>query len=1342
MTESRPTFFNNPLKKQPLRGWLPQLITFIYLLIVAVTFVLTPILAGRWLNVPFLGGFVEQSMVFNGTRPPDPASNWSAVNQGLIFGNLLLTVDGQPVENARQLREVLMQHSYGDTVTITVETRELEVKSYQIELIRFPLNDRMTFFYLLYLIGLVYLGAAVWIFVLRRNDSSARAFAIFAASIGMGLSTIYDLSTSHVLAPLWIMGLALAGGGLFHLAFLFPNQADINRKIPWLRYLGYIIALALTIYAWVRMYGPGDPRAYAVAWQYAYAFAGASIAFTLGWFALRYFRSESPLERDQLRWVLLGSIFSFVPAGLWLIATPFLGNDIHFSPYLFIPLIIFPLAGGYAIQRHRLLYTDYVFSRALLYSAMAVLVAVGYALLVSGLSLGLGTLLAPNMPVFLGLIFFVLALLILPLRQGLQHLIDGLFFRGSRAYQESLKTFSGDLTQAVDLNDIVRVLRRYIENSLQPGHLHIFLFDPLNEQYAAGPDLQGQPTTDLRFSPVSRLVQALSDQHTPLYLGGAIDFPAALQPEQARIHLLNAILFIPLPGRQRLAGWLALGPRHSGDPYTARELNFLEALSDQSALAIERAQVVDNLQRRVQEMNVLTRVAQGVNITITLDDIYELTYAQTTQIIPADEFHLMLNDPESKELVQVFFVKDDERLSEQENIIIPPGQTLEQEVIRQRRSTVTDDYNKECQRRGVVLPQSDLYAWMCVPLNTGAETIGALSLGNRDPNVTYTQEQLSLLQAAADQVAGAITKARLLGETERRARQLSTLNEVTRQLTSTLETEPLLQTILQNAVEILGCEAGSLLLVDSQTDELIFRVVSGSAAGDLLNKRLPPGSGVVGKAVRSKAPVIVNDTRTSTDFASDTDKQTGFKSQSLLAVPLIVKETVIGVLEVINHQDGSPFGRDDQDLLTAFAAQAAIAIENARLYTLTDQALAARVEELSVMQRIDRELNTTLDTARAMRITLEWALRQSGVKAGLVGLVSEEGLQIVTSQGYAAELAPYEQEYVPLKKYALADIVADGQPQRRVLTGEQRGFLTGVRSQAILPIRREGATNGLILLESTEETSVNDEALNFLLRLLDHASIAIANAQLYAAVQAANVAKSEFVSFVAHELKNPMTSIKGYTELLAVGAVGPITEPQANFLATIRTNIDRMNTLVSDLNDLSKIEAGRMRLDFKATPVPDLVEEVLRSLRKQIEEKEQVLHVDLPEDLPQLWCDRSRVVQVLINLVSNAYKYTDRGGEIFVGAERCANQWDPEGAAEVVHLWVRDSGIGISPEDQTKIFQKFFRSEDPKTREAPGTGLGLNITRSLVEMQGGRIWFESEFRKGTTFHFTVPIAEE
>ena len=133
--------------------------------------------------------------------------------------------------------------------------------------------------------------------------------------------------------------------------------------------------------------------------------------------------------------------------------------------------------------------------------------------------------------------------------------------------------------------------------------------------------------------------------------------------------------------------------------------------------------------------------------------------------------------------------------------------------------------------------------------------------------------------------------------------------------------------------------------------------------------------------------------------------------------------------------------------------------------------------------------------------------------------------------------------------------------------------------------------------------------------------------------------------------------------------------------------------------------------------------------------------LNIPAGLSPVWADRTRLEQELVNLVSNAHKYTPAAGEIEVAAEYCPNQWDPGGAANVIHLWVKDNGIGISEEDQKKIFQKFFRSEDPKTREASGSGLGLNITRSLVEMQGGKIWFESEFRRGTTFHFTVPVSE-
>jgi signal transduction histidine kinase len=452
-----------------------------------------------------------------------------------------------------------------------------------------------------------------------------------------------------------------------------------------------------------------------------------------------------------------------------------------------------------------------------------------------------------------------------------------------------------------------------------------------------------------------------------------------------------------------------------------------------------------------------------------------------------------------------------------------------------------------------------------------------------------------------------------------------------------------------------------------------------------------------------------------------------------------IKDRVLGVIEVINRRDGLPFVIDDQNILTAFAGQAAVAIENARLIALTDQELAARVEELQVMGRIVRELNASLEVDRAMRITLEWAMRQSNTEAGLIGMLEGGRIRIMAQDGYEEIFSDPSDGHLSPDLPTIKSAIDSGQPsQVSLITAGEKGILPAAHTQIIIPIRREADVIGLLLLESLSDSQEN---LAFLNRLSDNAAIAIYNAQLYAEVQRANIAKSDFVSFVAHELKNPMTSIKGYTELLAAGTVGGINEMQANFLQTIRSNVERMSVLVSDLNDNAKIEADRLRLDFKPVNVPDVLDEVFKSTKRQLDEKKQVVDMQFSEELPSIWADPVRVGQVLTNLVSNAHKYTPEGGKIVVGAQATANQWDSEGAKQVVHLWVKDNGIGIGVEDQTKIFQKFFRSEDSKAREAPGTGLGLNITKSLVEMQGGRIWFESEYRKGTTFHFTIPVAE-
>lgn len=229
---------------------------------------------------------------------------------------------------------------------------------------------------------------------------------------------------------------------------------------------------------------------------------------------------------------------------------------------------------------------------------------------------------------------------------------------------------------------------------------------------------------------------------------------------------------------------------------------------------------------------------------------------------------------------------------------------------------------------------------------------------------------------------------------------------------------------------------------------------------------------------------------------------------------------------------------------------------------------------------------------------------------------------------------------------------------------------------------------------------------------------------------AANQSKSEFISVVSHELKLPMTSIKGYSDLMLSGATGALNENQTNFLTTIRNNVNRMATLVSDLADISRIESGNLRLEPREVPVWDVIDEVVTLTRTQVLQKNQTVTVDIPRELPKAFCDRNRLTQILTNFVSNANKYTQEGGAITVHATL---------DADMIEIKIEDNGLGMTPEDQQKLFSKFFRSADEKIREAPGTGLGLSITKNLIELQGGKVWFESEYRKGTSFYFTVPI---
>lgn len=227
----------------------------------------------------------------------------------------------------------------------------------------------------------------------------------------------------------------------------------------------------------------------------------------------------------------------------------------------------------------------------------------------------------------------------------------------------------------------------------------------------------------------------------------------------------------------------------------------------------------------------------------------------------------------------------------------------------------------------------------------------------------------------------------------------------------------------------------------------------------------------------------------------------------------------------------------------------------------------------------------------------------------------------------------------------------------------------------------------------------------------------------------AQQAKHKFISHVTHELRLPLTSIRGYTDLLRQGTIGPVNEQQLNFLNVIKNNVERMSALIADLSDINYLETGRMKLNQKLVYLEEPLEEALNTFKDRLAEKEQVLEVDIPEQTLPVYADPARLTQVISTLVSNAWKYTPKGGKITIRALTSAEQ---------VKVEVSDTGIGISPADQEKIFTPFFRSEHEAVREYPGWGLALHLAKRLIEVMGGEMGFQSNLNQGSTFWFSLP----
>lgn len=560
--------------------------------------------------------------------------------------------------------------------------------------------------------------------------------------------------------------------------------------------------------------------------------------------------------------------------------------------------------------------------------------------------------------------------------------------------------------------------------------------------------------------------------------------------------------------------------------------------------------------------------------------------------------------------------------------------------------------------------------------------------------------------------------------------KLAALYEVSRVLGHSLNVDEALLAVMDAGIRLTRAERGFLMLIDENSGQLTFRLARNARQETLEEKQFEVSRSVVREVAASGLPVVTTNAQSDPRFSGQQSVLT-YALRSVMAVPLMVRNKTIGVLYVDNKAKDAFFDHTALDLLHTFAGQAAVAIENARLYTRTDQALSARVGELEILQGIDRQLNTSLDFDEVMGLTLAQAIQYTEAESGWIGILENDNPDtepaVCVIAGHGVEVGTR----YPLTDPVLARALETGRPYH-----PPPNLAENIVVSLVAPIASHNKVLALIKLDRAE-IDFSEEALKFLSRLADHAAIAIENARLYQAVKRAVDAKTKFVSVVTHELKIPMTSIKGYADLLRREMIGPLNEQQTQFLQIIRVNIERMAVLVTDLDDISRMDSGRFKLDLDSYDISPIVHEALTGLKTQIDAKSQNLVLNLPSHLPKILADKTRLIDVLTNLLNNAHKYSPMGGIITVAADVISNGNNQPSA---VRVSIADTGLGITPEDKARLFTQFFRSDNPTVREQPGWGLGLHITKRLVEMQGGELSVQSDGvpGKGSLFAFTLP----
>lgn len=876
---------------------------------------------------------------------------------------------------------------------------------------------------------------------------------------------------------------------------------------------------------------------------------------------------------------------------------------------------------------------------------------------------------------------------------------------------------------------------------------------------------------DRPLDPINDLVNLIVQEMTPIFWRNAEERNATAK--YFRLPNLDSLptsyLGIPMISKENAIGALC-SESDKPNAFDENDLQVLLTFANSAAVAIENAELFTDTSRRLRELGAINEISVVMARQFRGDDIWQPLNEQLSLLFETSSFYIALYDRERRSLDYTLISDHGMQMPE----ITLPQSGIASAVVSYGTTLHFRDLFEEKERLQALKvnvtgrePESGARAWLGIPFrNRKREATGLIAVYNDVPDA-YSDEDLSLLTTIAAQISLSLENAQLLEAEQERRKIASTLMDVGQVVSSTLEIEEVLDRVLEQIGRVIDSDSATIMLPAEGTEividsdggcQLVARAVSGASEVKGLGLYFKSDNPIL-QVFHSQQPVVIGDVRRHAGWDSETSEHVAKMTRSWIGVPMLVQNRIVGIITLDKFM---PYHYNDQDASTALALarQIAIAVDNARLHTQSQENLRVmrkRARRLASMHQISTIISSTLDRETVLNSVVKVFPELFGVEHCGIVLLNDSGEigQIVAEYPEVGVLG----SYVNLQGNRLFRELLEGDLPMVVASNSEdvdapmRDSLAraGAKLTLLAPLVARDRSIGSIGLDSYDPNHRFTEGdRETIMTIAGQVAVAINNIDLYEQAVQANRLKSEFLANISHELRTPLNAIIGYSELLINGMYGEVNPKQYDRIDRVNISGKHLLELINDVLDLSKIEAGQMRLELEPLDVDEMMRHAFANITPQAEGKGLQLLLEIAPDLPHVRGDSNRIRQILVNLMGNAVKFTRDGGITVrahplsvYGGVSLMNPAVPSSLRVTDGEWliisVQDTGIGIAPENHKIIFDAFRQVDGSSVREYGGTGLGLAIAKRLISMHNGHLWVESEVGRGSSFHILLPV---